>query len=255
MIKLTIFNLILLLFIVLILIILKKKCRSIKSKNIVLIIIPIITILIHYSSFLFYHLFNGTGVEYLKSNPNLVLPIYPCNIVMWLALCLGLVKKETKLFEFLIDYIFWFGIVSTLVGMFANVDFIKNPTLKNFEVTKSIVAHATLLLNSLVLFIFGFVKIKLERNMLNIFISIVLMFVVGVYCNTLFKVLVSNDYAYNVNSMFIIHSPFEGLPYLKYPLISFVALIFYFIIFIICEIFIYDKNERWFNRLFKKANY
>ena len=78
-------------------------------------------------------------VEYLADNPNLILPIYPCNVVMWSCLIIGLIRnRESRFNKLLTDYVFWFGIFSTLVGMFANVDFINNPTLADYDITKSI---------------------------------------------------------------------------------------------------------------------
>ena len=75
-------------------------------------------------------------MNFLRSNPNLLLPIYPCNVVMWLALVYGCLKnKESKFASFVGDYIFWFGIISALVGMFVNIDFINNPTFKDYDVT------------------------------------------------------------------------------------------------------------------------
>ena len=82
-------------------------------------------------------------------------------------------------------------------------------------------------------------------------LSVILMYVIGLYCNLIFKVLVSPDAAYEVNSMFIIHSPFDGVPFLVYPVISAVALVLYFILFSIWELFIYPKGNRWFNRIKK----
>jgi hypothetical protein len=189
-------------------------------------------------------------MDYLKDNPNLILPIYPCNIVMWCALIFSLCRnKESRLCRFLADYLFWFGILSSLVGMFANVDFIREPTLKNYDVTKGIVSHATLLLNVLLIPRYGYIKIKLGRNMLSIAISIVMMLVIGLYCNLVFTVIHSKDLAYHVNSMFLIHSPFDGVPFLTYPFIASVALVFYFVVFNICELFAYKKGQRWFNRI------
>ena len=80
--------------------------------------------------------------------------------------------KRSRLGSFFIDYLFWFGIVSTLVGMFANVDFINNPTLSDYENLKSIGAHATLLFNVLLLPLFNYVKTDVKRNLTNIIISI-----------------------------------------------------------------------------------
>ncbi len=250
MIILTIFNFILLFIITGLLIIVKKAVKSNSSKNILLLVSAIITILFHYSSLIYYCLSGGNYLAYLKDTPNLILPIYPCNVVMWSCLILGLIKnKESKLSVFLIDYIFWFGIFSTLVGMFANVDFIKNPTLLDFEITKSIVAHATLLFNVLLLPLFGYIKIDFKHNMKNMILSVILMYFIGLYCNLVFSALVSVDTAYDVNSMFIIHSPFEGLEFLKYPFISLVALVLYFIVFTTGEIIIKPKGERWFENL------
>lgn len=80
-----------------------------------------------------------------------------------------------------------------------------------------------------------------------------MMYLIGLYCNKIFEVLVSYEEAYSVNSMFIIHSPFDGVPFLIYPVISAVALVLYFILFSIWELFIYPKGNRWFNRI-KKTN-
>ena len=231
----------------------KRFVKSERTKNAIFIISAFFTVLCHYSSLAYHHFLDGTAMQYLKHNPNLVLPIYPCNVVMWSCVVYALLKnKSSRIGQFLADYIFWFGIVSTLVGMFANVDFIRNPTLANFDVTKGIVAHATLLFNVLLFAIFGRVQIKLEKNMLNILISIVEMLIIGLYCNLLFHALVSAEVAYSVNSMFLIHSPFDGLDFLTYPVISLIAIFLYFILFAVCELFAYKKGERFYNRLLNK---
>lgn len=248
--KLVLFNLILIGIISLCLYFVKKYAKSEKTKYIVLLISAILTILVHYSSFIYTFITKGPAIEYLREYPNLILPIYPCNVVMWCALIFGIIRnKDSKIAKFLSDYLFWFGIFSTLVGMFANVDFINNPTLTDYEIVKSIVAHATLLFNVLLIFIFGYVKIDLNKNMLHIIISVIIMYIIGLYCNTLFSVLVSVDKAYSINSMFIIHSPFEAISFLTYPIIALCSLILYFALFAIIELFVYQKNERWFNRL------
>jgi hypothetical protein len=145
-------------------------------------------------------------------------------------------NKKSKLGIFFGDYIFWFGIISTLVGMFANVDFIKNPTLTDYENVKSIAAHATLLFNVLLLPLFGYIKIDVKRNMLSILFCIVEMAVIGGYCNLVFHALAGAETAYNVNAMFLIHSPFEGLDFLTYPIITLIAIPIYFGVFVLCDL-------------------
>lgn len=252
MIELTLFNLILIVIIAIALFFCKKYAKSERVQNIILICAPIFTILCHYSSLIYHHFLDGTASLYLKHNPNLILPIYPCNVVMWCALIYGICKnKNSKFSLFLADYVFWFGVVSTLVGMFANVDFIRNPTLADFDITKGIVSHATLLFNVLLLAIFGRIKLDFKRNMKNIAISIVMMYVTGLYCNLLFEMIGSKELAYEVNSMFIIHSPFDGVSFLTYPIIAGVAAILYFILFHVCELISRKKGERWFDTIRK----
>ena len=248
--KLILFNTALIVLIAALLIAVKKWVRSARAKRLLLLVAPVVTVLFHYSSFLYHALFTGGGVAYLGENPNLILPIYPCNVVMWCALVYGLLaRKDSKGALFLSDYLFWFGIISTLVGMFANVDFIMNPTLADYEVTKSIVAHATLLFNVLLIPVLGLLRPKFSRNMLNMMISVAAMYVIGLYCNLIFRALVSAEKAYHVNSMFIIHSPFEGLPFLRYPVIALMGLALYFVIFTVCEMFTTPCAQRWPARL------
>ena len=247
--KLIIFNFILIGIIVGGLFLIKKFVKGDLAKNIILISAAVFTILVHYSSYLFLLFTGGDAMQYLSENPNLILPIYPCNVVMWSALIFAFLrKKESTVGAYFADYLFWFGIISTLVGMFANVDFIKNPTLLNYENVKSIVAHATLLFNVLLLPIFGYIKINVKRNIINIAISIVKMGIIGLWCNLVFESLVSYERAYDVNSMFLIHSPFEGLSFLTYPLISGIALPLYFGLFLICDLIAHKKGERFFSK-------
>jgi hypothetical protein len=171
---------------------------------------------------------------------------------MWGCIIYGFLRnKNSKFALFLADYLFWFGIFSTLVGMFANVDFINNPTLKNYENFKSIFAHATLLFNVLLVWIFGHIKIDLNRVVVNMFFSVVMMYAIGVYCNTVYQALVSAEAANDVNSMFILHSPFPGLDFLTYPIIALVAMVLYFGHFVVFELFAYPKGNRWYNRIKK----
>lgn len=233
--KLLIFNFILIVFIALGLWLIKKYVKRERTKNLIFCVAAVFTILFHYSTLGFKLLTNGNAMEYLRDTPNLILPIYPCNVVMWSALIFAFLKnKNSRVGKFFADYLFWFGIISTLVGMFANVDFINNPTLADYNNFKSIAAHATLLFNVLLLPIFGHIKINIKRNLLNIIISIFVMAAIGFYCNLVFYVLVSAEAAYDVNSMFLIHSPFEGLDFLTYPVIALMAVPIYFAVFVIC---------------------
>ena len=248
--KLLIFNFILIAIIVLGLWLVKKYVKKERTQNIILIAAALFTIVFHYSSFIFKLLSSGNAIEYLGETPNLILPIYPCNVVMWSALIFAFLKnKKSSVGSFFVDYLFWFGIISTLVGMFANVDFIMNPTLADYENFKSITAHATLLFNILLLPLFGYIKIDVKRNITNIIISIFVMAVIGGYCNLIFHALVSEAAAYDVNSMFLIHSPFGGVEFLTYPVIALIAAPVYFGIFVVCDLCAHKEGERFYDKI------
>ena len=252
--KLMAFNCAVLLIIFIGVFLIRKYVKNEKGQSLILLLSAVVTILFHYSSFIYRWLSGGQATEYLRETPNLILPIYPCNVVMWGCLIYGLMKnKKTKGALFLADYLFWFGIFSTLVGMFANVDFINNPTFRDYEVTKSILAHATLLFNILLIYAFGHIRVDLPKNMAHILISVIMMYAIGLYCNKIFEVLVSAEEADSVNSMFIIHSPFPAVPFLKYPIIAVCSLVLYFILFSVCELFAYKKGNRWYNRIKAKS--
>ena len=150
--KLLIFNFILIAVIAVGLYLIKRYVKRDGTKNLILIVAAAFTIVFHYSLLIFKLLSGENVISYLGATPNLLLPIYPCNVVMWSALIFAcLQNKKSKIGEFFSDYVFWFGLISTLVGMFANVDFINNPTLADYENVKSIGAHATLLFTLLLL--------------------------------------------------------------------------------------------------------
>ena len=235
--KLIIFNFLLIALIAAGLWLVKRYVKKEATQCVVLIIAAVFTILFHYSSLIFKLLSGDNAMEYLSQTPNLILPIYPCNIVMWSALIFSLLRnKRSRLGVFLSDYLFWFGIISTLVGMFFNVDFINNPTLADYENFKSIAAHATLLFNVLLLPMFGYIKTDVKRNITSIVTSVFLMAAIGGYCNLVFSALASKDMAYDVNSMFLLHSPFEGVEFLTYPAIALIAIPIYLAVFSVCSL-------------------
>ena len=94
MLKLTIFNFILIALIALGIWLVKKCVKKARTQNNILIAAAIFTIVFHYSSFIFKLLSGCKAIEYLGETPNLILPIYPCNVVMGSALIFALLKNK-----------------------------------------------------------------------------------------------------------------------------------------------------------------
>jgi hypothetical protein len=70
------------------------------------------------------------------------------------------------------------------------------------------------------------------------------MALIGGYCNLLFHALASWEVAYDVNSMFLIHSPFDGLAFLTYPVIALIAIPLYLALFVICALCARKKGKK-----------
>ncbi|MBR3863044.1 MAG: hypothetical protein IKM42_05245 [Clostridia bacterium] len=243
------FNLFLILIVTGFLVAVKKWVQTPRAQYAVLLIAGVVTVLVHYSSF-FYYLAMGTALEYVRENLCLILPLYPCNILMWCALIYGFIgNKNSKAALFLSDFLFWFGIFATMAGMFANFDFLANPTLTDYEVVKSILSHATLLFNILLIPVLGYLRPRFWRNVLNIATAIVFMCLIGLYCNLTLEVLVSYEMALDMNSMFLLQSPFAPMPFLRGQIIAPVAFVLYFILFTVIDIIRMPRGARWFDKV------
>ena len=222
-----------------------------KQIRIMFLVMPIITIMCQYSLF-FYSLMKGTALDYIKENPNVILPIFPCNVVMWCMLVIGIGwnKKESRFIQILIDFCFYFGIFSTLVGLFANADLFNNPTLKNYDGVKSMVSHGMLFLNVIALGFYKIVKVDLLPNYIHVVIAIVMMGILGVCNNLIAYAIGGKEFAYEINSMYLIRPSYEGISWLKYQIIVPIALILYFGVFNLLDLLLYKKGNRWIQRGF-----
>jgi hypothetical protein len=240
-----------LLFDFLFIIVSKFFIKTDKHIRILFLVLPIVTIFCQYSLFLS-SLFIGTTGAYIEKNPNMVMPIFPCNVVMWCMLVIGICwnKKESRFIQILIDFCFYFGFFSTLVGMFANADLFNEPTLKNYDGVKSLISHGALFLNVLCLGFYKIVKVDLLPNYIHLVIAVVAVGLIGVCNNLLAYAIGGYDFAYEINSMYLIRPSYEGIWWLKYQYIVPVALVLYFGLFNLLDLIFYKKGNRWTKRGF-----
>lgn len=224
-----------------------------KKKNLILIISAILTLVIHFSSLLYFQIVDGNMMSYLRENAFILLPAFPCNVVMWFCLIFALLKdKESRFAKFCVDFIVWLGLIATIIGMFANIDFIANPTFKDYIVLKGVLAHSALLLNIMIIMGFKYVKFDFVSNMVNMILVVVMLYIIGGYCNLLIYSFSTEEFYYETNGMFMVHSAFEGIDILTFQVISSIALVLYFIVFNILDFIKYEKGNRWFNRIKNK---
>lgn len=233
-------------------VLLGKKVKEEKTKRLILLVCSILTVVVHYSSILYHFIAEGDATTVIVHNPQYLLPIYPCNVVMWLCVLVAFIKdNKSKLFVALVEFITFFGILSGVIGMSLNFDFIANPTFLDYDVTKGMFSHSLMILNCCLFAVFGYVKISTPRNMISILIGIAILWIVGSYNNLTFELLTDYSLA-SINSMFLVCSPFDGIPWLTfYPIVG-MMLVLYFIFFNTFELIAFKKGNRWFEKLKKK---
>ena len=230
----------------------KRFIDTDKEVRILFLVLPILTVLAQYSGILFTLIKGGSVVEYLTNNPNLLFPIFPCNVVMWSLLFVGIFfnNREIRPVQILIDFCFFFGFFSAVIGMVANVDFLNNPTLTNYNGAKSIFSHALLITNIVALGMYKIVKIDLTPNYIHLVIGVLIMGLIGIINNTFCWIIKGEEYAIEINSMYMLRPSYSKISWLKYQIVVPIALILYFGVFVILDLIFYKKGNRFYNRGF-----
>ena len=129
------------------------------SKNRILKFFAIITVVLHYSN-LWVDYFTTGGNATISSNQ--ILPIYPCNVIMWMLLIVALLgNKQRRLFHMLGEFCFIVGSVCGTLGIVLNFNFDNTPTLADYDVLKGMLSHSTMLFGCLYLYFGGYVLIRM----------------------------------------------------------------------------------------------
>ena len=239
--KLLIFSLMSFLAIFLLMLIIKRSVKNEKKYDIFFIISAILTVLIHYSE-LIVKFKNG---DYFIED-NLFLPVYPCNVMMWinLILCFLMIKKG-KAFDLLASFSLYAGTMCGIIGLCFNANYLNNPNLADYGILKGLLSHVTLIFSSLYLGLFGYVKVKTFNNLKGLLLGAVIFFLCSV----------GSDYILGkmgreaVNGMFI--KPLEGHPFVNFFTISLLGLVLYLIITSVYEAICY-KEDAWFRNVRKE---
>lgn len=124
-----------------------KTCIQQSQKDRFLKCFAILTVIIHYSD-IWVDFFTSGGNVYVSSVH--ILPVYPCNIVMWMLLLASLLKNKAALpFQMLSQFCFYIGTLCAVLGIVLNENFDNNPTLADYSVLKGMLSHSTMLLGCL----------------------------------------------------------------------------------------------------------
>lgn len=214
-----------------------------KHKNFILKFFAIFTVVIHYSN-LWVDYFVSGGNATIENNH--ILPIYPCNVVMWMLLIAALMKNKSSLmFRLLGEFCFYGGTVCGIVGIVLNVNFGNNPTLADYDILKGLLSHSTMLFGCLYMLVGKYITIR-------VFNVISVTFGLGsfVLCGTFVNRLYTHFGMTPPDGMFLRSNPYMN--------VSPIVLGCWVILFLFFGLALYEmrlpKEERWYHKLRAKES-
>ena len=221
----------------------RKVIRKENTKDIVLKSVSIAVVLIHLSS-LYVDFFANNGEAMIEDN--ILLPIYPCNIIMWLLVVVAFIKnKKSKIFNMLAQFTFLVGTVAGLAGVLINFNFLNNPTLADYDILKGLLSHWVMIFGTIYLYVFKYIKLDVINTTKSITCGLLLFALIGAIINGLFFVFGIP----NVNAMYMLYPPIPEFPFINFYTIGIFGVLITFIGLNIYEIFTVKKEDRWINRV------
>ncbi|MBR2969545.1 MAG: YwaF family protein [Clostridia bacterium] len=215
-----------------------------KYRDLVLKIAALLTVIIHYSRLYVDYFTTGSA----EIGSNMILPVYPCNIAMWLLLIVAFYKnKQSKVFKVLAEITFYLGIVGGIAGIVLNEIYASNPNLADWSVLNGLLSHCTMLFGCIYLLVGKYIRIRVD-NMISVVIGLLLLFVDGWLIIGLYKMFALDP----PNSMYLLSPPVEALPWFNTYLIGLIAIVVFFTITSIYEWIAVPKEERWYRKIKKE---
>lgn len=245
--QLLIYSIIVIAMIVLGLIIFHKKITKEETKDRILKFIAIITVFLHYSSLWVDYFTKGSA----EVENTMLLPIYPCNICMWLLLIFAFLKNKNKFFYKTIgEFLAIPGTICGLIGLCANQIFLSNPDFLDYDSLKGLLSHTTMIFGTLFILTQGYVKIRAISTTISTVFGLILFIIDGAIVNGIFAIFNLPS----VNSMYMLEFPVDiaGLNFISLGIMGIIVM---FIGLTIYEIICLDANERWYNHLKKNKVY
>lgn len=239
--KLLIFSIVTMIIIICSLYLCHKKVTNQETKDSILKLFAILTVIIHYSSLWVDYLTMGEA----KVESTMLLPIYPCNVCMWLLLIVAFMKnKESFICKSLMEFLAIGGTICGLIGLFANEIFLSNPYFSDYDSLKGLLSHSTMIFGTLFILTGGYIKIRTLSTTLSMLIGLMIFLTDGILVNAIYA-LFSLD---SVNSMFLLEFPLD-IPGLNSITLGILGVCIVFVLLAIHEQIHFEKEERWYFQL------
>ena len=214
-----------------------------KNKNRILLFSAVITVILHYSN-LWVEYFVSGGTATVENNH--ILPVYPCNVVMWMLLVAALIRNKKRLiFRILSEFCFYVGTICGILGIVLNFNFDNTPTLADYSVLKGMLSHSTMLFGCLYMAVGRYVKFRVF-NIISICSGLGIFIVCGQLVNALYE-----HYGMTApDGMWLKGNPYVGVPPIA---LGFVAAAILFIPLHLRELRL-PVEERWYRKLFRRKH-
>jgi hypothetical protein len=161
-----------------------KYAQDEKTKNRILLISAVSTVILHYSNIWVEYFISG-GTSTLENNH--ILPIYPCNVVMWMLFACALIQnKKCLVFRMLSDFCFYVGTLCGILGIVLNFNFDNTPTLTDYSVLKGMLSHSTMLFGCLYILVGRYIKLRVS-NVVSIAAGLCIFLACGAFANALYE--------------------------------------------------------------------
>lgn len=228
-------------FLILCLSLCKRYVKDQRIKDRILKISALLTVAIHYSSL--YVDYFSTGSAEVEST--MLLPIYPCNVAMWLLLIVAFMKnRRGKLYTILSEFTFYLCIVGGVIGIVFNEVYISTPNLADWDVLNGLLSHSTLLFGGIYLLLGGYINIRV-RNVVSVFYGAVLLLADGILIIGMYR-LANLDAP---NCMYLLENPFPQIKWFNTFVVGGIGVLLVFIITVVYEQIALKEDNRWYHKI------
>lgn len=218
-----------------------KFIISQKFKDLVLKISAILTVIIHYS--VLYVDFFSLGEAVVEST--MLLPIYPCNVAMWLLVIVAFMKNRSgKLYSAMAEMTFYLGITGGIIGVLFNEKYIAEPNMADWDVLNGLLSHTVMTFGCIYLLVGRYINIRVS-NVVSVFWMLLLLIIDGGMVIGLYSLFNMDP----PNAMYLLENPFPQLPWFNTLAIGALALILVFIITGVYEQLALKEDNRWYSKI------
>ncbi len=226
--------------ITLLLILAKRFLKTDRAKDRFLKLTALLVVIIHFSPLYAVFFRNGEA----KVAENMLFPIYPCNLAMWLLLIYAFLTDKSKTVPRLIgEFTFYLGLVGGIIGIVANVNYANTPDLRDWDIFAGLLSHSVMLLGCIWLLVGGYIRIRI-KNTLSVIVGMALMLLDGFLIITLFR----SAGLEPPNSMFLLGVPFEGIEWLNPAVIGVLSVAVAFVFTFVYEMLALPAGQRTFSK-------